>query len=118
MTGRFLLGTVALWLVGCHARETIPTGTGGSSAASADTPVQAAEVVARLPQSVGNVTFTREGRMIFSHHPFFEPAVRVAELEAGGTSARPFPTLEWNTPRPGTDEYLDSVLGVHGDEEG
>lgn len=118
MRGRYLLGTVALWLVGCHGRTTTPTATGGSSAAAADTPVQTAEVVARLPQSVGNVTFTPEGRMIFSHHPFFEPAVRVAELEAGGTSARPFPTLEWNTPRPGTDEYLDSVLGVRGDEEG
>lgn len=39
-----------------------------------------AELVAELPQSVGNVTFTPTNRVIFSHHPFFSPDVRVAEL--------------------------------------
>lgn len=103
---------IAVLLVACHggAKTTTPT--------AANEGVQTAEVVARLPQSVGNVTFTPDGRMIFSHHPFFDPSIRVAELDATGTSARPFPNLEWNTPKAGTDEYLDAVLGVRGDEAG
>lgn len=79
--------------------------------------VATAEIVARLPEAVGNVTFTPEGRMVFSHHPFFEPAIRAAELAVDGTST-PFPNRAWNTPREDSDEYLDSVLGVRGDEDG
>jgi len=41
----------------------------------------------------------------------------VAELLPDGTT-RPYPNLEWNTPRAGTDHYLDSVLGLRGDEHG
>ncbi len=66
---------------------------------------------------VGNITFTPDNRMIFSHHPFFEPAVRVAERLADGT-IKPFPSAAWNTPRTGSDLYLDSVLGLRGDGEG
>jgi hypothetical protein len=39
-----------------------------------------AELFASLPQSVGNITFTPDHRVIYSHHPFFAPEVRVAEL--------------------------------------
>ncbi|MCB1428368.1 MAG: hypothetical protein KDJ66_04470 [Nitratireductor sp.] len=77
-----------------------------------------AEVFAELPQSVGNITFTPDNRVIFSHHPFFSPDVRVAELNADRKSFTPFPNLEWNTPRKGTDRFLDSVLGLRGDENG
>jgi len=83
-----------------------------------DGEAQVAEIVARLPQAVGNVTFTPDGRIVFSHHPFFEPETRVAELNASGTDFRPFPNADWNTPKPDTDAYLDSVLGVRGDETG
>ena len=77
-----------------------------------------AELVAELPESVGNITFTPDKRLIFSHHPFYGPKVRVAEMNADRKSFRPFPNEEWNTPRPGTDQYLDSVLGLRGDERG
>lgn len=87
-------------------------------------PVQAqanmvtAEIFAELPQSVGNITFTPTNRVIFSHHPFFSPDIRVAELNPDRKSFKPFPDLSWNTPRAGTDRYLDSVLGLRGDENG
>jgi sugar lactone lactonase YvrE len=79
-------------------------------------PVQL-EIVARLPHPPGNLTFTPDNRVIVSHHPMFEPTVRVAELTSETTS-RPFPNEIWNTPQPGTDQYLDSVLGLRSDENG
>src|SRR5262245_55515396 len=76
-----------------------------------------AEVVARLPNSVGNIAFTPDNQIIFSHHPFYGPDVRVAKLTSP-TSFEPFPNAEWNTPRDGTDHYLDNVLGLRSDENG
>ena len=77
-----------------------------------------AELFASVPQSVGNITFTPDNRVIYSHHPFFSPDVRVAELDADRKNFKPFPNAAWNTPRAGTDQYLDSVLGLRGDENG
>jgi sugar lactone lactonase YvrE len=77
-----------------------------------------AELFASLPQSVGNITFTPDNRVIYSHHPFFAPDIRVAELNPDRKSFRPFPNAAWNTPQTGTDHYLDSVLGLRGDESG
>jgi sugar lactone lactonase YvrE len=76
-----------------------------------------AEVFARLPQSVGNIAFTPDNQLIFSHHPFYSPDVRVARLTSA-TTFEPFPNAEWNTPRKGTDQYLDNVLGLRSDESG
>jgi hypothetical protein len=76
-----------------------------------------AEVFAKLPQSVGNIAFTPDNQLIFSHHPFFSPDVRVARLTSP-TTFEPFPNAEWNTPRKGTDQYLDNVLGLRSDESG
>ncbi|MEM0961107.1 MAG: L-dopachrome tautomerase-related protein [Bacteroidota bacterium] len=76
-----------------------------------------ADVFAELPEAAGNITFTPTGRLVYSRHPFFEPDVRVLELGPDGES-RPFPNAAWNTPREGTDRYLDSVLGLRGDETG
>jgi hypothetical protein len=76
-----------------------------------------AEVFARLPQSVGNIAFTPDNQLIFSHHPFYSPDVRVARLTSP-TTFEPFPNAEWNTPRKGTDHYLDNVLGLRSDENG
>ncbi|MFC0708259.1 L-dopachrome tautomerase-related protein [Azorhizophilus paspali] len=87
-----------------------------SSALAAE--VQTAEVVATLPEAVGNITFTPDNRVIYSHHPFFSPDIRVAELDADRRSGRPFPNLTWNTPRKDSDHYLDSVLGLRGDAQG
>ncbi len=76
-----------------------------------------AEVFARLPQSVGNIAITPDNQIIFSHHPFFAPDIRVAKLTSP-TTFQPFPNAEWNTPRKGTDQYLDNVLGLRSDENG
>jgi hypothetical protein len=77
-----------------------------------------AELFASVPQSVGNITFTPDNRVIYSHHPLFSPEIRVAELNPDRKSFKPFPNAAWNTPRRGTDQYLDSVLGLRGDENG
>ena len=77
-----------------------------------------AELFASVPQSVGNITFTPDNRVIYSHHPFFAPEIRVAELNPDRKSFKPFPNAAWNTPQPGTDHYFDSVLGLRGDENG
>ena len=67
------------------------------SSAHADEAVRA-EIVARLPESVGNIAITPDNQLIFSHHPFFSPEIRVAKLTSPTTS-QPFPSAEWNTPR-------------------
>lgn len=82
-----------------------------------DIPVQKPEIVAKLPFSVGNIAFTPDDQIIFSHHPFYSPDVRVARLTSE-TTFEPFPNAEWNTPRPDTDQYLDNVLGLRSDEDG
>ena len=85
--------------------------------AHAENEASRAEVFARLPQSVGNIAFTPDNQLIFSHHPFYSPDVRVARLTSP-TTFEPFPNVEWNTPRKGTDQYLDNVLGLRSDENG
>ena len=89
----------------------------GDSVASAQEAPVRAEIVARLPQSVGNIAITPDNQIIFSHHPFFNPDVRVAKLTSS-TTFQPFPNADWNTPRKGTDHYLDNVLGLRSDENG
>jgi sugar lactone lactonase YvrE len=88
-----------------------------ASGAQAENEATRAEVFARLPQSVGNIAFTPDNQLIFSHHPFYSPDVRVARLTSP-TTFEPFPNAEWNTPRKGTDQYLDNVLGLRSDENG
>jgi hypothetical protein len=58
-----------------------------------------------------NIAFTPDNQLIFSHHPFYAPDIRVAKLTSP-TTFEPFPSLEWNTPRKGSDQYLDNVLGL------
>src|SRR5258708_22599559 len=87
-----------------------------SVASAQEAPVRA-EIVARLPQSVGNMAITPDNQIIFSHLPFFSPDVRVAKLTSP-TRFQPFPNPDWNTPRKGTDHYLDNVLGLRSDENG
>ena len=53
-----------------------------------------AELFASVPQSVGNITFTPDNRVIYSHHPFFSPDVRVAELMPTARTSSPFPNAD------------------------
>ena len=70
-----------------------------------------AEIFARLPQSVGNIAFTPDNQVIFSHHPFYSPDVRVAKLTSA-TTFEPFPNAEWNTPPKGQRPVSGQCLGV------
>ncbi len=83
----------------------------------AQTPQSKLEIVARLPNSVGNFAFTPDNQIIFSHHPFYSPDIRVARLTSP-TTFEPFPNLDWNTPKKDSDQYLDNVLGLRSDEDG
>lgn len=80
-------------------------------------PETLAEIAARIDLPLGNATFTPDGRIIASHHPMFETSVRVSEI-VSPTETRPFPNPEWNTPRDGTESYLDAVLGLRSDADG
>ena len=75
------------------------------------------ELVAEISQPIGNMTFTPDGRKFFSVHPFYKPTLRVAELTSK-TTFKPFPNLDWNTPKADENKYLDDVLGLRGDENG
>lgn len=77
-----------------------------------------AEKVAELPAGVGNIAFTPDGRIIYSHHPFYGNPVKVAIMGADGKSFAPYPSAEWNTPKESGDAYLDTVLGIRGDADG
>lgn len=76
------------------------------------------EVFATVEQSVGNIAFTHKGDLVYSHHPFFNPAHRVVKYNAKTKTTTPFPNEEWNTPRETDDHYLSNVLGIRNDENG
>ncbi len=75
------------------------------------------KIVAELPISPGNLTFTPDGRLICSLHQFYEPDLRVAELTLDGTLI-PFPNFAWNQPNASEQKTLDSVLGIQCDRQG
>jgi sugar lactone lactonase YvrE len=77
-----------------------------------------AEKVAELPAAVGNIAFTPDGKVIYSHHPFYGNPIKVALMDAAGKNFTPFPSAEWNATKEGSDEYLDTVLGIRSDADG
>ncbi len=77
-----------------------------------------AEIVAKLPAGVGNIAFAPDGAIIYSHHPFYGNAVKVAKMNEDGKGFAPFPSEEWNATKAEGDEYLDTVLGIRGDRDG
>ncbi len=74
------------------------------------------EVFMTTDQAVGNITFTKTGNLVYSHHPFFEPGNRVMTYDKATKTHSPFPNKEWNTPRDTDDNYLSNVLGIRNDE--
>ena len=76
------------------------------------------ELFASLDQAVGNIAYTHTGQLVFSHHPFFSPKIRVAIYDEKTKKTSPFPNLEWNTAKTNTDFYLDEVLGIRNDKKG
>ena len=76
------------------------------------------ETYATVDQAVGNIAFTNDGELVYSHHPFFSPKIRVVKFDKKTNTTTPFPNLEWNTPRDTDDNYLSNVLGIRNDENG
>lgn len=76
------------------------------------------EVYATVNEAVGNITFTKQGKLVYSHHPFFNPKFRVVQYDATTQTTRPFPNEAWNTPRETDDHYLSNVLGIRNDKNG
>jgi len=76
------------------------------------------ETYATVDQAVGNIAFTNNGELVYSHHPFFGPEIRVVKFDKKTNATTPFPNLEWNTPRDTDDNYLSNVLGIRNDENG
>lgn len=77
-----------------------------------------AERFTRTDLAVGNITFTNNGDLVYSHHPFFAPDNRVMIMDAKTKESKPFPNKAWNTPRDTDDNFLSNVLGVRNDENG
>lgn len=77
-----------------------------------------AEVYASVNEAVGNIAFTAQGDVVYSHHPFFYPKYRVMKYDAETKTSEPFPNEAWNTPRKGDDHYLSNVLGIRNDANG
>ncbi len=79
---------------------------------------QSAEVFATVDEAVGNISFTAQGDLVYSHHPFFEPKIRVVHMDRKTKKIRPFPNVAWNTPRDTDEDFLSNVLGIRNDENG
>ena len=80
-------------------------------------PLAGGELYAQSPIPLGNGTFTLDGRLVVSHHPMYETPERVSVFTGPPTLA-PFPDEAWNTPREGSDDWLDAVLGLSTDARG
>lgn len=76
------------------------------------------ETFATTPESVGNISFTAAGDLVYSHHPLFEPKNRVMIMDAKTKESKPFPNKEWNTPRETDEDFLSNVLGIRNDKNG
>ncbi len=76
------------------------------------------EVFMTTDEAVGNITFTPNGNLVYSHHPFFQPENRVMIYDKKTKTHKPFPNKSWNTPRKTDDHYLSNVLGIRNDKNG
>ena len=76
------------------------------------------EVFMTTDEAVGNITFTPNGNLVYSQHPFFGPENRVMIYDKATKTHQPFPNEVWNTPRETDDNYLSNVLGIRNDENG
>lgn len=87
-------------------------------AVQAQNTISEVETYATVDQAVGNIAFTNDGELVYSHHPFFGPEIRVVKFDKKTNTTTPFPNLEWNTPRDTGDNYLSNVLGIRNDKNG
>ncbi len=108
---------ISPWLIALASCAAIVTEALGTEEMAGMSTTGAVEIAARLPTPLGNATFTEDGRIVVTHHPLFETAVRVSEVTSP-TTLKPFPNELWNTPRPDTEDYFANVLGVRTDANG
>ena len=78
---------------------------------SSHPPLAGGELYAQSPIPLGNGTFTPDGCLVVSHHPMYETPERVSVF-TGPLTLASFPNEAWNTPRGGSDDWLDAVLGL------
>ncbi|MUV04655.1 cupin domain-containing protein [Flavobacterium rakeshii] len=105
------------WLAGTDNYFVKETGQNNSETPW-DGKIRNAEIYAELPHSVGNITYTPQGELVYSLHPFFNPEIRVMKYNAKSKKSTPFPNAYWNTPRSTDDHYLSNVLGMRNDANG
>ena len=74
-------------------------------------------VVAKLDQAPGNIAVTKDNRIIFSQHQFYNPEYRVVELKEDGTVV-PFPNKEWASAPDENGIGMQAVLGIRADVNG
>ncbi|MCB1231398.1 MAG: hypothetical protein KDN19_14085 [Verrucomicrobiae bacterium] len=73
--------------------------------------------VEQAPCGPGGLAITPSGDYIISCHQFFNPTYSVVRLNRDGIWEA-FPNISMNTPAPGNQLALDSVLGIVCDEDG
>ncbi len=77
------------------------------------------ETVAELQQAPGNITADKDGRIFFSLHQHYQPALRMGQLDPkDSTKILPFPNPELAVDAKESPLALNSVLGVQSDEQG
>lgn len=81
-------------------------------------PTSDVELYAEVNDPVGNIAYKNTGELVFSNHPFFDPAIRVVQYDVATKRTSPFPNLEWNTPKAGSEDFLSTVLGIRSDDNG
>uniref|UniRef100_UPI001CBED549 major royal jelly family protein n=1 Tax=Chryseobacterium sp. OSA05B TaxID=2862650 RepID=UPI001CBED549 len=64
------------------------------------------------------IAYKNSGELVFSNHPFFNPQIRVMQYDTSTKQTSPFPNLDWNTPKIGSEDFLSTVLGLRSDDKG
>ena len=75
------------------------------------------DAIEQAPCGPGGLAITPSGDYIISCHQFFNPTYAVPRLTRDGLW-EPFPNIAMNTPSPGNQLALDSVLGIVCDKDG
>ncbi len=110
-----IAAALALWgsLVATPSAEAIDLGFNSLFKRSSD----GLDAVEQAPCGPGGLAITPSGDYIISCHQFFHPTYAVLRLNRDGIW-EPFPNIQMNTPAPGNQLALDSVLGIVCDEDG
>ena len=73
-------------------------------------PPEALEIVAELPEPPGNLAVSAAGRVFFTYHAESRPDVKVLELVNG--KPVPYPSVEFQSPRPQGAPFFDQIFNL------